>query len=255
VTGEAGSGRERVARRIHAAGRSPDGPFVEVPCGALDAATAARVLFGEPPEGGRLKLAAGGTLFIESAERLAAELQRRVAEQLRDATFRVIASAGAEPQGFDPDLLRAVDVLRIRVPPLGERREDIEPLAVRAMGRLAREYSRPPKRLAAPALAVLRSYAWPGNLRELENLMERLLLFAPGETIDVRDLPEGLGGTRPPVEDLYRPFGSLAEGRRAFERYFIARVVAEEPNDREAAARRLGIGREELEARLGDPSP
>jgi len=252
VSGEPGSGRERVARRLHAAGRSPDGPFVEVPCGTLDAATAARVLFGEPPQPGRVDRAAGGTLFVENAERLAPGLQQRLAERLRDGACRVIASTAAEPTGLDPELLRAVDVLRIRVPALRERREDIEPLAQRAMGRLAREYSRPAKRLGAETLAVLRSHAWPGNLRELENLMERLLLFAPGESIEVRDLPESLGGTRAPGEDLYRAFGSLAEGVRAFERYFVARVLAEEPTDRDAAARRLGIGRDELERRLGE---
>ncbi len=258
ILGERGSGRETAARRIHAAGRNPDGPFVEVPAGALDLPAAEGALFGSAGQPGRVELAAGGTLFIENADRLAPELQGRLAERLgraprAGAAGRVIASVQSDPPRLEAALLQAVDVVRIRVPALRERREDIAVLAERFMRRLAREYGRPPKRLGADALAALVSYAWPGNLLELENLIERLLLYAPGEVVGCRDLPESLGGAPPPAEDLYREFGSLAEGRAAFERYFVNRVLVEEGADREAAARRLGIAREELDARVGPP--
>lgn len=256
IHGERGSGREAAARRIHASGRNPDGPFVALPASALDAAAAAEALFGTPAGAGRLALAAGGTLLIDGAEHLDEALQRRMAgwigSQGRGAgAVRVMASTGPDVERLGADLRQAVDVARVRVPALRERREDVELLAERAMRRLAREYGRAPKRLGADALAALKAYAWPGNLRELDHLTERLLLATAGEVVSARDLPEALGGARPPAEDLYRDFATLAEGRAAFERYWVERVLAEERGQRDAAARRLGIPRKELDVRLG----
>jgi two-component system nitrogen regulation response regulator NtrX len=251
VCGEPGSGRESVARRIHSAGAAAERPFVEVPARALDAVAAAAALFGGPGQPGRLALAAGGSLFLDGADGLEPDLQRRLAEQLAadGAPPRLIATT-TEAGALEPSLLRHVDVVRIEVPALRERREDIAVLAERFMGDLAREYARPPKRLAPDCLAALTAHDWPGNVRELRNLVERLLLFSPGDVVGLRDLPAGLGGARPPAEDLYREFGSLAEGLAAFERYYVARILAEEAFDRPAAARRLGLRLAELDERL-----
>jgi len=255
LVGERGSGRETVARRIHAAGRSADGPFVEVPAGALDVRAAREALFGGAGPPARLELARGGTLYLENAEFLDPELQRRLAERLADPSrsdnpARVIVSTTVESGSVEPALVQAVDVVRIRIPALRERREDIPLHAERLMRELAREYGRPAKRLGAEALMVLKSYAWPGNVQELENLVERLLLFAPGEVVEVGDLPETLGGARPPYEDLYRDFVTLEEGQAVFERYYVRRVMNTEGGDRDAAARRLAIPREVLDEKL-----
>jgi len=254
IVGEPGSGREAVARRIHAAGPTPDGPFVGLPAGALDAAAAETALFGKKGHPGRLDLAVGGTLLVEDVARLDAGLQRRLAERLGAegrSAVRVIVSIGTDSGSLEPALLAVVDVVRIRVPALSERREDIALLAERSMNDLAREYGRPAKRLSTEALMALKTHEWPGNVTELCNLVERLLLFAPGEVVERGDLPENLGGARPPLEDLYGDFASLEEGVRAFERYFVARVLTEKGTDRDEAARRLGIPRDELDRRTG----
>ena len=106
------------------------------------------------------------------------------------------------------------------------------------------------KRLSPDCLAALKTHAWPGNIRELGNLMEALLLSAGADTVSARELPEELGGAGGRTEDLYREFASLDEGRAAFERYYIARIRAEEGGDDEAAAKRLGLTPSQLNKRL-----
>ena len=245
ISGEAGSGRESVARRIHSAAYA-ESPFVEVPCAALDAAAAAQALFGKDDLPGRIAMAAGGSLFLEDVDRLALDLQRKLSGALdvqarRKISARVLASVRADGDDLDEALRQRLEVVRIDVPALRERREDVPLLAERFMGSLAREYGRQPKQLAPDCLLALKAYQWPGNIRDLRNLIERLLLLVSPPVVQVADLPEGLGGARTPLEDLYRDFASLEEGRATFERYYIARVMSEEHANRPAAAKRLGI--------------
>jgi two-component system nitrogen regulation response regulator NtrX len=253
VCGERGTGRETIARRVHSAGRRPDGPFVEIPCGALDAEAAERALWGEA--GGRIALAEGGTLFLEDVGRLERETQRRLAAMLlartkEGADVRIMASAPPEAAGLSEELVQSLDVIRIDVPSLRERRQDIEPLAERFMLDLSREYGRSPKQLAPDCLAALKAYDWPGNVRELWNLMERALLLVPGGIVRAADLPRGLGGVPGPAEDLYGDFESLDDGLEAFERYYVHRILAQENGNEEAAAARLGMSPAELNRRL-----
>jgi two-component system nitrogen regulation response regulator NtrX len=253
ICGERGSGRETVARRIHAAGRRPDGPFVEIPCAALDAQAADRALSGGP--GGRLALAERGSLFLEDVGRLDDEIQLRLAATLLARTkdgadIRVMASAPPDAAGMVQELRQVLDVIRVEVPSLRKRREDIELLAERFMLDLSREYGRSPKQLAPDSRVALKTYDWPGNVRELWNLMERVLLLVTDEVVRAEDLPEGFGGIRGPAEDLYRDFESLAEGLEVFERYYVRRVMAQENGNAEAAAAKLGLRKDELERRL-----
>jgi two-component system nitrogen regulation response regulator NtrX len=258
ICGERGSGRETIARRIHAGSGRPSAPFVETPCSALDDSAAERALYGGDGRPGRIDLAAGGTLFLEDVERLPAKLQRRLAATLlersqRESGLRVIACVSAVDD-LDPELQQFLAVLRVDVPSLRERREDIPLLAERLMREIAAEYGREPKRLSPDCLAALRSHSWPGNIRELGNLMEGLLLSARGEAVSMKDLPEKLGGAGSLTEDLYREFSSLEEGRRAFERYYIARIRAEEGGDDGAAAKRLALSPAELKKRIAELS-
>ena len=258
VCGEQGSGRETVVRFIHRAGRRPDTAFVDVPCGALDAAAAERVLFAPSDAGGRIALAAGGSLFVEDVDRLDAALQRRLAATLLlsrggDTGPRLLASAPPEARGVDPELRQYADVLRVDVPSLRERRDDVPLLVERFLRDLAREYALPPKRLSPEALRALKAHDWPGNLRELRNVVERLVVSTRGDLVDVTDLPSSLGGSAALGEDLYRDYESLAEGLRTFERYYIARVLAQEDGDEERAARRLAIPRLSLREKRSRP--
>jgi len=258
ICGEPGTGRETVARRIHASGSRPDSPFVDVPCGALGADAAAPALFGEQGSGGRVELARRGSLFLEDVERLDPALQRQLAavmaSQLREGLApRLLASTTPRAVGLDAELRTVLDVIHIDVPGLRERREDLPLLIERRMRELAREYGRDVKRFSPEAEAVLVGHSWPGNTRELWNVIERILLLAPNDPVHPEDLPEGLGGHSAPVEDLYREFGSLDEGIRAFERYYLRRVLAAEKGDEVAAARRAGVTRERLVERLRRP--
>jgi len=251
IVGEHGSGREAVARRIHATGPRADGPFVELMCAGAGPDLLAPHGHGDERGRRRLLLAAGGTLYLQDVERLPEEAQRRLAEYLSDSPdVRPIASTTGAP-ALGRKLGGMLEVLSVRVPPLSGRREDILPIAERLLRDLAVEYGREPKRLSSACAARLKTHDWPGNIRELRNLVERLVLLTPGTVIDLPDLPDSLGGMRSPTEDLYRDFASLAEGVEAFERYFITRVLSEEGADREATARRLGLTREALEERLG----
>jgi two-component system nitrogen regulation response regulator NtrX len=255
VCGEPGSGRESVARRIHSSGPRAEGPFVEVPCGALDAAAVASALFGSQQDVARIRLAAGGSVFLEDVDLLAPELQRRLGSSLgaqarERIPARLLASATLDAATLDEPLRRRLEVIRIPVPPLRERRDDVPLLAERFLGDLAREYGREPKRLSPDCLLALKAHRWPGNVAELRNLMERLLLFSSGDVVQVSDLPEDLGGAGPAIEDLYRDFGSLDEGLRAFARYYIRRILFEERTDKAKAARRLGLTKAELDRRL-----
>jgi two-component system nitrogen regulation response regulator NtrX len=250
IVGEPGSGRETVARRIHVTGVRAGGPFVDVPCAALGPDALAAALLGEPGSPGRVELARGGTLFLRDADRAPAEGQRRLAATLAGGSGARPVATASDVRALDRDLAVVLDVLAVHVPPLRSRREDVPAIAERHLRELALEYGREPKRLSAACAARLRAHDWPGNVRELRNLIERLLLLVPGPVIDARDLPDTMGGARPPVEDLYRDFGSLAEGVDAFERHFIARVLSEEGTDRDAAARRLGLTRQALDERL-----
>jgi two-component system nitrogen regulation response regulator NtrX len=257
VCGERGCGRETVARRIHSGGPRAGEAFVHVPCAALDAEAADEALFGAAGSAGRIALADRGTLFLEDVERLDRALQARLAPRVdaRPALgpdVRWLASTGPDPFEVEPSLRERLDVVRIRVPALRDRREDVPLLAERYMLGLAREYGRPAKRFAPRCLAALTSWAWPGNVRELRNLVERLLLLAPGEVVEVADLPEDLGGSGMPSEDLYREFGSLAQGLEAFERYAIRRALVDSQGDPAAAARRLGIPVGDLGRRMKD---
>ncbi len=256
LCGEGGTGRETLARRIHALGARSGEAFVDVACAALDSRTAAAVLFGGGEERGRVELARGGSLFLEEVGALDVGLQRRLAAELDQRglgapNVRVLASAGPQGAGLVPELRRVLDVIRIDVPALRERREDILILAERFLKQLCAEYGRGPKRLAPDAVAALRAYAWPGNIRELHNVIERVVLLVPGETIVRRDLPAGLGGASETCpEDLYGEFPSLAEGLAAFERYAIRRALESCRGDRAAAARRLGIPLGRLSERM-----
>ncbi|HKQ59979.1 MAG TPA: sigma-54 dependent transcriptional regulator [Candidatus Polarisedimenticolaceae bacterium] len=249
IRGPQGSGRETVARRIHLAGPRPEAPFVSVPCGALDESAAAAALFGGAGQPSRLQLAAGGSLFLEDVERLPPVPQERVAASLPPAGTRLLASIAVDPAPLHPALEARLAGTRIDVPPLNQRREDVPFLAERFMHDLSREYGRPAKRLTPEVLARLARHDWPGNLRELRGLLERVLLVAPGEAVTPEDLPIALGGAAP-SDDLYQEFPSLRAGLEAFERYQVGRALSLVGGDLDRAAERLGLSAAALRRRM-----
>ncbi len=256
IVGERGTGREIVARRIHARSKRSEESFVSVPAAALDDAAAAVALFGDGERPGRLALAEGGSLFLEDVDRLSPELQERLAVWLdmsrgEGSGARLLASAAeVVAEGWHEPLLRRLDVMRIAIPPVRERREDIPLIAEKFMRDISLEYARPEKRFDPEVLARFRAHDWPGNVRELSNLVERLVLMSGGATVDVSDLPEELGGDAGPAEDLYRTFESLEQGLAAYARFAIGRALAQAGGDRAKAAAALKTSEEALVERM-----
>jgi two-component system nitrogen regulation response regulator NtrX len=191
-------------------------------------------------------------VFLEDVDALPRGLQGRLAAWLSsNPDVRVLASAAPDPVGLMEPLKAHVDVIRVEIAPLRERRGDIAPLAARFMRDLAREYGRAERTIEPEAMAALVRHGWPANVRGLRNVVERLLLLAPTERVRPQDLPHEMGGAAEPVEDLYASFATLDEGRRAFDRYFLRRALREAGGDADAAARRAGIAAAELRARIG----
>lgn len=254
IVGEAGTGRERAARRIHSIGTRGGQPFVPVPCASLEGESGTEVLFGSGPERrGLVALASGGTLFLGEADRLPAALGRRLASELAHGAgtdVRPMASTRPDAGAVDPDLAHLLDVIRIRTVPLRERREDIPEMVRRVARDLAREYGKPERSFASDALGALQSYAWPGNLRELRNVLERLIVTSPADPVTRSDLPSPVGPAETETEDLYSDFRSLAEGIATFERHFLRRALASCGGDRDAAARRVGLDPAALEEKV-----
>jgi len=220
ITGESGSGKELVARALHRHSARASGPFVAINTAAIPRDLLESELFGhergaftgaQSMRRGRFEQADGGTLFLDEIGDMPAELQTRLLRVLSDGSFyrvgghspvhanvRVIA-ATHQPleervkQGlFREDLFHRLNVIRLRLPPLRERAEDIPLLARHFLARSARDLGMEPKRLTPAALAALSRFPFPGNVRQLENVCHWLTVMAPAQTVDVQDLPQEL---------------------------------------------------------------
>lgn len=257
VRGERGTGRETLIRRIHSISRRSEQPFVKVSCGALDYAAAEQTLFGSQESPPRVEIAAGGSLFLDVVGRLDARLQLRLADFLDSPEFqeldvRLLASEDTAVGRIEDELRQRLEVMKIDVPPLRERREDVRPMLERFMKEVSQEYGQVQKQLAPECLAALTAHDWPGNARELRNLVERLVLTIPETRVGLKDLPEEFGGEVSPGVDLYGDFPSLDSALASFERYFLRKTLAEEGGGVKAAASRLGIESKRLEGRMKD---
>jgi DNA-binding NtrC family response regulator len=221
VLGETGTGKGVLARALHAASDRRSGPFVHADCAALPAGLIESELFGHERGAfsgasgrrlGRLELARGGTLFLDEIGELEPRLQAKLLRALQDREFerlggsrtlrleaRVVAasnrdlSAEAASGRFRADLYYRLAVIQFEVPPLRARREDIPALVLEGQRRLARRLGTPAPRLEACCLRALERHPWPGNVRELMNVLERLAVCRPGETLVESDLRGLLG--------------------------------------------------------------
>ncbi len=226
VTGDSGTGKELVARAIHYNSSRKDGPFVTVNCGALPETLLESELFGHMKgaftgavanKQGLFEAANGGTIFLDEISATTPALQTKLLRVLQEREFmrvggttdikvdaRVIAASNCDllaevSKGtFREDLYYRLNVLPIHLPPLRDRKEDI-PLMVDFF---LNKYSnrREPKNIAPDALKLLVTYRWPGNVRELENTIERLVILATGDTIQLEHVPDALKNFRPPSE-------------------------------------------------------
>ena len=220
VTGESGTGKELVARAIHAASGRRDGPFVSVNCGAVPESLMEAELFGHvkgaftgavASSEGLFSAANGGTLFLDEITEVATSLQvkllRAIQERqvrrlgdVRDVAIdvRLVAASNrdltrAVADGvLREDLFYRLNVIPIHLPPLRERREDIPALVAHFIHKVAAAQEKPVRTVSPEALALLEAHQWPGNIRELENVIERAMVLGSGPVIDVDALPADL---------------------------------------------------------------
>ena len=233
ITGESGTGKELVAQALHRHSPRANGPFVAINTAAIPRDLLESELFGhergaftgaQTSRRGRFEQAEGGTLFLDEIGDMPYELQTRLLRVLSDGHFyrvgghspikahvRVIAATHQNLEQrvreglFREDLYHRLNVIRLRLPPLRERREDIVLLVRHFLQKSASELGVDAKRLSDAALAVLQQYPFPGNVRELENLCHWLTVMAPGLTIDVKDLPPELRQTPAHAPKVLQP--------------------------------------------------
>lgn len=279
ISGESGSGKERVARLIHEQGPRADHPFVAINCGAIPSELMESEFFGHrkgsfsgaiEDKPGLFQAASGGTLLLDEVADLPLPMQVKLLRALQEKTIRRVGGLqetvidvrvlcathkdlGLEVAAgrFRQDLYYRLNVIELRVPPLRERRDDIELLASHVLKRLAADNRLPTARLHAQALEALKHYHFPGNVRELENILERAHTFCEQQRIDIGDL--GLAGDdRPdknPVPDLTK-IDNLEQYLETVERQVILQALEETRWNRTAAAQRLNVSLRSMRYRL-----
>ena len=216
ISGESGVGKELVARTIHAEGGRASGPFIPVNCGAIPAELMESEFFGHKKgsftgahvdKAGLFQAADGGTLFLDEIAELPLPMQVKLLRAIQEKSIRPVGAPAEIPVDvrilsathkdlaalvadgrFRHDLYYRINVIELRVPPLRERGDDLPILAGNIIARLSQAQHRPSPALGADALAALRAYPFPGNVRELENILERALALADGDTIEASDL-------------------------------------------------------------------
>jgi two-component system, NtrC family, nitrogen regulation response regulator NtrX len=276
IFGENGTGKELVARNIHALSLRRAGPFVEVNCAAIPEELIESELFGHvrgaftgavADRRGKFELAHGGTIFLDEIGDMSLKTQAKVLRVLQEQVMeavggstrikvdaRVLAATNKDLRAeikagrFREDLYFRLNVVPISVPPLRERREDITLLADHFMAVLAKEYGRRAKRFDAEAFEALRTYAWPGNVRELRNVIERLMIMVPGERVAARDLlflDQG-SAQLPSADAVVTPIMPLHDARDDFERQYILRALAAQQGNISRTADVLGVERSNL---------
>ena len=256
IAGPAGSGKEVVARMVHANSRRADGPFVALNCATLAPARFEEELFGieagpdplaAPRRAGVLERAHGGTLLLDEVSDMPLETQGKIVRVLQDQAFerlggsarvkvevRVLATTNKDLQSeigagrFREDLYYRLAVVPLKVPALKDRREDVPELARLFLARSAEASGMPARELSADAITALQAYDWPGNVRQLRNLMDWLLIMAPGGPSDaIRPdmLPPEIGNRAPsvlaidPAADIMSL--PLREARDLFETQYL----------------------------------
>jgi len=273
IYGENGTGKELVARSIHALSRRRGGPFVEVNCAAIPEELIESEMFGHVKGAftgalldrrGKFELADSGTLFLDEIGDMSLKTQAKVLRALQEQVVepvggasgvrvdvRVLAATNKDlpteirAGRFREDLYFRLNVIPIFVPPLRDRAEDIPRLADHFMQELAREYGRRRKVFDPAALAALQRYRWPGNVREMRNVLERLMIMVPGDTIAASDLSflDGSLAVEEPGGGVTVP---LHEARDRFERDYILRALAAQQGNISRTAESLGVERSNL---------
>ena len=273
IHGESGTGKELVARLIHRLGPRADRPFVPVNCGAIPSELVESELFGHrkgsftgaiADKTGLFQAAHGGTLFLDEIADLPLATQVKLLRAIQEKSVRPVGAEREIPVdvrivsashrrledevargAFRQDLFYRINVIELSIPPLRERIDDLPVLVAHLLPRIAAQSGSPARRLSPAAWARLRTHAFPGNVRELENILERATALSERDTLEVEDL--GLPAAEAPPS---APRVALAEQLDRLERELLAHTLAQAHGDLAAAARDLGLAPRSLRYRL-----
>lgn len=276
LEGESGSGKEVAARAIHEQSRRRSKPFIAVNCAALPDSLIEAELFGHirgaftgavKDRKGRFQLAQGGTLFLDEIGDLSRKGQGDLLRVLEDNLFRPVGSdvmvradvrliaatnknleRESSEGGFREDLYYRLNIVSVRLPPLRERAGDIEPLLQSFAEHFCAKHRRRPKKFHAEVIACFRTFHWPGNVRQLRNLVERLVVTIPQTTITAADLPPDFRRGRDGRESLLTIQAGMTLAQ--VEEELIRQTLLKVTSNREEAAKRLGISRRTLQYKL-----
>jgi sigma-54 dependent transcriptional regulator, flagellar regulatory protein len=281
IRGESGCGKELVARRIHELSSRASGPFVPVNCGAIPRELLESELFGHEKGAftgaltmrvGRFELADGGTLFLDEIGDMSTDMQVKLLRVLQERCFERVGSGDtrranvrilaathrdletrASEGEFREDLFFRLNVFPIVVPPLRDRLDDL-PVLIDDLVKRGEAEGRPAIRFTATALECLRGYPWPGNIRELQNLVERLSILYPKQAIDREQLPPAIGERRrsgqAPATVLPSTGLDLREHLGNIEKALISSALAQTDGTVARAARLLNLRRTTLVEKL-----
>ena len=282
ISGDNGTGKELVARALHASSRRAHQPLVEVNCAAIPEDLIESELFGHEKGAftgassrrrGKFDLAHEGTLFLDEIGDMSLKTQAKILRILEEQRFervgggrpiqvdvRVLAATNKNLEeeiakgAFREDLYHRINVIPLSVPPLRERREDIPLLAAHFLLELSQENGAPAKTFTPAALEALAAMPWPGNVRELKNFVFRLAILSPFDLVDVADLPLAASGAEPAADyDFIDPFlqvPSFREARALFEKQFLRRKLSECKGNVSLLAEKIGLERSHLYRKL-----
>lgn len=269
ITGESGSGKDVVASFIHAVSSRAGRPLVKIDCATLPGALLEAELFGHErgaftganeARPGRFEAAGNGTIVLDEIAHLSTDAQAKLLRVIEEREFerlggrrtikldaRLIALTNVDLDGavrlrrFREDLFYRLNVIHIAVPPLRERKEDLSKLIQYFLKQYATKHGRKVERVSAPALKLLQAYEYPGNARELANIVERAVLVATGKSIEEQEMPAGVIAAVNAQRQKERPL-SLAQ----MEAAYIAQILATTRGNKTECARILGISRKNL---------
>ncbi|MCA9522097.1 MAG: sigma-54-dependent Fis family transcriptional regulator [Myxococcales bacterium] len=285
ITGESGTGKELVATALHEQSSRRERPFIKVNLAAIPKTLIESELFGHEKgaftgainsKPGRFELAHNGTLFLDEIGEIPVEVQVKLLRVIQEQEFervggiktykvevRLVAATNRDLQksceegSFREDLYYRLNVVPIHLPPLRQRREDIAMLTGHFLKKYNRKLSKNLKGIDDEALAKLKTYHWPGNIRELENVMERLVLFCDGDEIGADDLPEGISQGAPgtPHVNVMPVTGVglkeiVRETTAQVERELIIQALRETKGNVTHAAQKLMISRKSLQNKM-----
>jgi two-component system nitrogen regulation response regulator NtrX len=276
ISGESGTGKELVARAIHYNSKRRNAPFVEINSAAIPEELVESELFGHSKgafsgatksKKGKFEIADGATLFLDEIGDMSPRVQAKMLRVLEEQRFepvgsntpvavdvRVISATNKPLESlidnghFRPDLFYRLNVIPFQVPPLRERMEDVPALVDHFNHRYSAEYGKPPKDFAEDAVARLQSHAWPGNIRELKNFIERIVIMSGRQMVTAADLPDLSSSEEPPASSF--KFPSFKDATDAYQREFIQHKLEEFDGNVARAAESMGVDRSHLYRRM-----